>query len=152
MSLIPIIKLGSVNNTAQELAAKYVPMLQYAYDMHNNISNTVNAFQMFAAEKCAISAKSIDEVSTVGVDVANQTGDVFSKVLPEIEKTTLLVQKIAVMSKEQASGGAQINDAVQRFNTGIQQVATISEEVASNSSNLIQQAEKLQDIIKFFKI
>ena len=104
------------------------------------------------AEKCAISAKSIDEVSTVGVDVANQTGDVFSKVLPEIEKTTLLVQEIAVMSKEQASGGAQINDAVQRFNTGIQQVATISEEVASNSANLIQQAEKLQDIIKFFKI
>ena len=49
MSLIPIIKLGSVNNTAQELAAKYVPMLQYAYDMHNNISSTVNAFQMFAA-------------------------------------------------------------------------------------------------------
>ena len=104
------------------------------------------------AEKCAISAKEIDEVSTVGVDVANQTGDVFSKVLPEIENTTSLVREIAITSKEQASGGAQINTAVQRFNSGIQQVATISEEVASNSDNLIQQAEKLQDIIKFFKI
>ena len=104
------------------------------------------------AEKCAISAKEIDEVSTVGVDVANQTGEVFSKVLPEIEKTTTLVREIAVTSKEQASGGAQINTAVQRFNSGIQQVATVSEEVATNSDNLIQQAEKLQDIIKFFKI
>ena len=104
------------------------------------------------AEKCAISAKEIDEVSAVGVDVANQTGEVFSKVLPEIERTTILVQEIAITSKEQASGGAQINTAVQRFNSGIQQVATISEEVASNSDNLIQQAEKLQDIIKFFKI
>jgi methyl-accepting chemotaxis protein len=104
------------------------------------------------AEKCAVSAKSIDEVSTVGVDVANQTGDVFSKVLPEIERTTVLVQEIAVTSKEQASGGAQINTAVQRFNAGIQQVATISEEVASNSDNLMREAEKLQDIIKFFKI
>jgi methyl-accepting chemotaxis protein len=62
------------------------------------------------------------------------------------------VQEIAVTSKEQASGGAQINTAVQRFNTGIQQVATISEEVASNSDNLMREAEKLQDIIKFFKI
>ncbi|MBR4267588.1 MAG: hypothetical protein IKQ46_16230 [Bacteroidales bacterium] len=103
------------------------------------------------AEKCAIAAKEIDTVSSEGVDVAKQTGDVFSTVLPEIEKTVELVQEIAASSREQSSGGSQINTAVQRFNTGIQQIATIAEEVASNSSSLTQQSENLTELIKFFK-
>jgi methyl-accepting chemotaxis protein len=104
------------------------------------------------AEKCAVAARDIDAVSADGVNIAKITGEVFSKMLPEIKRTTVLVQEIATASREQASGGAQINTAVQRFNDGIQQVATISEEVASNSQNLLQQADRLQDVIKFFKV
>ena len=104
------------------------------------------------AEKCAIAAKDIDSVSAGGVNMAKLTGNVFSKMLPEIEKTTMLVNEIAQSSREQASGGAQINTAVQRFNSGIQQFATISDEVASSSANLMQQSDRLQEIIKFFKV
>lgn len=104
------------------------------------------------AEKCAVAARDIDAVSADGVNIAKITGEVFSKMLPEIKRTTVLVQEIATASREQASGGAQINTAVQRFNDGIQQVATISEEVASNSQNLLQQADRLQEVIKFFKV
>lgn len=103
------------------------------------------------AEKCAIAAKDIDSVSSGGVSVAKLTGEVFSKVLPEMEKTTGLVQEIASSSREQSSGSAQINTAVQRFNSGIQQFATIAEEVSANSGNLMTQAEKLQELIRFFK-
>ena len=104
------------------------------------------------AEKCAIAAKDIDSVSAGGVNMAKLTGDVFSKMLPEIERTTVLINEIAASSREQATGGAQINTAVQRFNSGIQQFATISDEVASSSANLMQQSERLQEIIKFFKV
>ena len=104
------------------------------------------------AEKCAVAARNIDAVSADGVNIAQLTGEVFSKMLPEIKRTTVLVQEIATASREQASGGAQINTAVQRFNDGIQQFATISEEMASNSQNLLQQADRLQDVIKFFKV
>lgn len=104
------------------------------------------------AEKCAVAARDIDAVSADGVNIAKLTGEVFSKMLPEIKRTTVLVQEIATASREQASGGSQINTAVQRFNDGIQQFATISEEVASNSQNLLQQADRLQDVIKFFKV
>ena len=103
------------------------------------------------AEKCAIAAKDIDSVSTGGVQVAKLTGNVFSKVLPEIQQTTHLVQEIATSCRQQATGSAQINTAIQRFNNSTQQFASISEKVASNSDNLMQQAEKLQEIIKFFK-
>ncbi len=104
------------------------------------------------AEKCAVAARDIDAVSADGVNIAKLTGEVFSKMLPEIQRTTVLVQEIATASREQASGGSQINAAVQRFNDGIQQFATISEEVASNSQNLLQQADRLQEVIKFFKV
>ena len=104
------------------------------------------------AEKCAVAARDIDAVSADGVNIAKITGEVFSKMLPEIKRTTVLVQEIATASREQASGGAQSKTAVQLFNDGIQQVATISEEVASNSQNLLQQADRLQNVIKFFKV
>ncbi|MBQ3656767.1 MAG: hypothetical protein II956_07995 [Bacteroidales bacterium] len=103
------------------------------------------------AEKCAVAAKDIDSVSAGGVNVARLTGEVFSKVLPEIEKTTVLVQEIATSSREQSSGSAQINTAVQRFNSEIQQFATISEEISASSGNLMSEAEKLQKIIAFFR-
>ncbi|MBQ5403300.1 MAG: methyl-accepting chemotaxis protein [Bacteroidales bacterium] len=103
------------------------------------------------AEKCAEAAKDIDSVSSGGVNVAKLTGEVFSKVLPEIEKTTLLVQEIASSSREQSAGGAQINTAVQRFNSGIQQVASVSEQVANYSDNLMVLSQKLTEMIQYFK-
>ena len=103
------------------------------------------------AEKCAIAAKEIDVVSTEGVNVAKVTSEIFKKLIPEIEKTSVLVQEITASSREQSASSAQINTAVQRFNTGIQQVATISEEVATNSDNLMQQAEKLREMVQYFK-
>ncbi|MCR5454221.1 MAG: methyl-accepting chemotaxis protein [Bacteroidales bacterium] len=103
------------------------------------------------AEKCATAAKEIDTVSSAGIEVARQTGEVFSKVLPEIEQTVELVQEIAASSKDQSAGGAQINTAVQRFNAGIQQFATIAEEVAGNSASLMDQSDNLVEMVKFFK-
>lgn len=44
------------------------------------------------AEKCATSARDIDLVSNQGKQVAKQTGEAFSQVLPEIERTTQLVK------------------------------------------------------------
>ncbi|MCQ2974721.1 MAG: methyl-accepting chemotaxis protein [Bacteroidales bacterium] len=104
------------------------------------------------AEKCTLAAKDIDTVSSEGVNVAKFTGDVFAKILPEIENTTVLVQKIAISSREQASGGAQINSAVQKFNSVIQQFAKLADEVSQSSNNLMAQSLKLQEIIKFFKV
>ena len=104
------------------------------------------------AEKCATAAKEIDQVSKNGVNVATQTGDVFAQVLPEIERTTTLVQEIAAACHEQATGSELINSAVQRFNGTTQQFAQISQEMATGSNELYQYAEKLIEMIKYFKI
>ncbi len=104
------------------------------------------------AEKCATAAKEIDVVSSDGVSLAKQTGEVFSKVLPEIERIVHLVQEIAASSREQSSGSEQINTAVQRFNMTTQQFVSIAEEMATNSEMLASQAEKLVELMKYFKL
>ncbi|MBQ5550080.1 MAG: methyl-accepting chemotaxis protein, partial [Bacteroidales bacterium] len=52
------------------------------------------------AERCAIAAKEIDTVSSDGQDIAQQSSVAFSKVLPDIERTTTLVREIASASRE----------------------------------------------------
>ncbi|MBQ1696660.1 MAG: hypothetical protein II075_02135 [Bacteroidales bacterium] len=103
------------------------------------------------AERCAVAAKEIDTVSSDGQDIAQQSGAAFAKVLPDIERTSTLIREIAAASREQASGGEQINIAVQRFNMSTQQFASISEELASNSDVLKQESENLVQILGFFK-
>ena len=103
------------------------------------------------AERCAVAAKEIDTVSTDGQDIAQQSGAAFARVLPDIERTTTLIREIASASREQASGGEQINIAVQRFNMTTQQFASISEELASNSDTLRHESENLVQILGFFK-
>lgn len=104
------------------------------------------------AEKCADAAKSIDAVSTEGQTVAKQTGDAFSRVLPEIERTTTLVKEIAIASGEQANSSEQINTGIQTFNSSTQHVAALSEEVASNCRNLAEMSDNLLSMIRYFKL
>ena len=103
------------------------------------------------AERCALAAREINVVSAEGHSVAQQTGEAFARVLPEIDNTTVLIREIASASLEQASGSEQINTAVQRFNMSTQQFASISEEVASNSDVLQQQSDDLMGILDYFK-
>ncbi len=103
------------------------------------------------AERCALAAKEIDSVSSDGRNVSKQTSDAFARVLPDIDRTTSLVQEIAAACREQAAGGAQINTAVQRFNVTTQQFASISEEMATNSDILQQESEKLMMALGYFR-
>ena len=104
------------------------------------------------AEKCATSARDIDLVSNQGKQVAKQTGEAFSQVLPEIERTTQLVKEIAISSSEQAANSNHINLGVQNFNSSTQHVAALSEEVATNCQSLAEMADALTRMIQFFKL
>lgn len=104
------------------------------------------------AEHCADAAKEIDVVSTEGMGLTDKAGDIFSKIKPEIEKTTSLVQEISASCQEQANGSAQINTAVQRFNQTTQEFASLAEEMATNSQRLSQEAEYLDQLVGVFRL
>ena len=104
------------------------------------------------AERSQSAAGEISSLSTRSVAVAEQAGDMLSKMVPDIQKTAELVQEITASSKEQDTGAEQINKAIQQLDQVIQQNASASEEMASTSEELSSQAEQLQQAISFFDI
>ena len=104
------------------------------------------------AERSQSAAGEISGLSTRSVAVAEQAGEMLTKMVPDIQKTAELVQEITASSKEQDSGAEQINKAIQQLDQVIQQNASASEEMASTSEELSSQAEQLQHSISFFDI
>ena len=104
------------------------------------------------AERSQTAAGEISSLSSRSVAIAEQAGEMLTKMVPDIQKTAELVQEITASSKEQDTGAEQINKAIQQLDQVIQQNASASEEMASTSEELSSQAEQLQDSISFFNI
>lgn len=104
------------------------------------------------AERSKIAADEINDLSRSGVDVTERAGQELQAIVPEIQKTSKLVQEITASSIEQNSGSNQINGALQQLNQVTQQNAASSEEIATSSEELASQAEQLLDTISFFKL
>jgi methyl-accepting chemotaxis protein len=97
------------------------------------------------AERSQSAASEINTLSRTGVDIAQKSGTLLEKVVPEIKKTCNLVQEIAASSVEQKQSIAQINVALQELNRVIQQNAAASEELASGSEELAGQSARLKE-------
>jgi len=104
------------------------------------------------AERSQEAAKEIGEVAQGSVSLAEQAGKLLEAMVPSIKKTAELVQEISAASTEQASGAAQINDAMEQLNSITQQSASSSEELASTSEEMSGQAQQLQQLMAFFKV
>jgi methyl-accepting chemotaxis protein len=104
------------------------------------------------AERSQKAAGEITELSGTSVKVAEKAGELLSKILPDVQKTSELVQEITAASREQDSGGAQINKAIQQLDQVIQQNASGSEETSATSEELASQAAQLQTAIAFFRV
>ncbi len=104
------------------------------------------------AERSQLAAAEISTLSSSSVKIAEKAGEMLSKIVPDIQKTSELVQEITSASSEQKTGAEQINSAIQQLNQVIQQNASAAEEMASTAEELSSQAEQLQSTIEFFKL
>lgn len=103
------------------------------------------------AERSQTAAAEISKLSTSSVAVAEKAGAMLLQIVPDIQKTSELVQEITAACNEQNSGAEQISKALQQLDQVIQQNASASEEMASTSEELMSQADQLQQIISFFR-
>ncbi len=103
------------------------------------------------AENSQAAAKEINELSKSSVRIADESGNLLQKIVPDIQKTAVLVQEIAAASMEQNSGANQVNNAVMQLNAVTQKNAAAAEEMSSSAEELASQAEQLQETIAFFK-
>jgi methyl-accepting chemotaxis protein len=104
------------------------------------------------AERSQVAAQEIGEVATNSVELAQRAGKLLDQMVPNIRKTSDLVQEITAASQEQSLGLGQINSAVSQVNQTTQQNAASSEELAATSEEMTAQAEQLQAAIAFFKL
>ncbi len=104
------------------------------------------------AERSRTAADDIVALASQSELLAEESADKMKETLPEVDKTSKLVQEISAASVEQNNGANQINMAIQQLNSVTQQNASSSEELASNSEELSSQAENLKDMVAYFKL
>ena len=103
------------------------------------------------AENSQLAAKEINELSKSSVKIADESGKLLQKIVPDIQKTSVLVQEIAAASLEQNSGASQVNNAIIQLNAVTQRNASAAEEMSSSAEELASQAEQLKETISFYK-
>ena len=86
------------------------------------------------------------------MELAERAGKLLDAMVPDIKKTSDLVQEITAASEEQSSGVGQINTAVTQLSQTTQQNASSSEELAATAEQMSGQAEQLQQTMAFFRL
>ncbi|MFT3931887.1 MAG: methyl-accepting chemotaxis protein [Spongiibacteraceae bacterium] len=104
------------------------------------------------AERSQLASAEIGSVASSSVELAERAGTLLDAMVPNIRKTSDLVQEITAASDEQSSGVAQINNAMNQLSLTTQQNASGSEELAATAEEMSSQAQQLQQSIDFFKV
>ncbi len=104
------------------------------------------------AERSQVAAREISQVAGSSVELAERAGQLLDQMVPNIKKTSDLVQEITAASEEQSSGVGQINAAIGQLSQITQQNASASEELAATAEEMSSQAEQLQQSMSFFRL
>ena len=104
------------------------------------------------AERSQVAAQEIEQVAAGSVELAEKAGRLLDAMVPNIRRTSNLVQEITAASEEQSAGVGQINSAVTQLSQTTQQNASSSEELAATAEEMSGQAEQLQQTMAFFKL
>lgn len=103
------------------------------------------------AERSKVAAEEIDNLSKSSFKLTNEAGKMMNEIIPEIKKSAELVQEIAHASLEQNAGADQINSAIQNLNQITQVNASASDELSNNAGSLTSEAQKLSELMAFFR-
>jgi len=104
------------------------------------------------AEKSQLAAKEINELSTLGLIQARETGEKLLEIIPDIEQTAMLVKEIAASSMDQKLSSEEINNGIKQLNKVTQQNAESSFGLSINSKEMSKQAANLKKLISYFRI
>jgi methyl-accepting chemotaxis protein len=103
------------------------------------------------AERSQTAATEIGAVSSETVKAAQSAGEMLTRLVPDIRRTSELVSEISAACREQDIGASQINEALLQLDKVTQVNAGASEQMSSTSEELAAQAEELQASIAFFR-
>jgi methyl-accepting chemotaxis protein len=102
------------------------------------------------AERSQVAAQEIGAVASSSVDLAEKAGRLLEQMVPNIRKTSDLVQEITAASEEQTSGVGQINGAMMQLNKVTQTNAASSEQLAATAEEMTSQVQQLEHSVSKF--
>jgi len=111
------------------------------------------------AQRSAEAAKEIKELISTstqqvgeGVDLVGQTGDALERIVVQVGEITGLVTEIAASAREQSTGLAEVNSAVNQMDQVTQQNAAMVEQSTAASHGLAQEAQELARLVAKFRL
>jgi methyl-accepting chemotaxis protein len=119
------------------------------------VASEVRALAQRSAE-AAKEIKVLIAASTVsvgqGVKLVDGTGDALNRIIAEVAEINSLVSDIAASSREQATGLAEINTAVNQMDQMTQQNAAMVEQSTAASHSLAQETGNLAEMMGRFRV
>jgi methyl-accepting chemotaxis protein len=104
------------------------------------------------AEKSKVASDEIQRLSHQSLTATVDASELLTVIMPQVDKSSKLIQEIAAASSEQNIGANQVNNAIQQLNNVAQNSAGTSEEMAEVADQLEGQAQDLFQITGFFRI
>lgn len=111
------------------------------------------------AQRSATAAREIrdliaDSVSRVGAGagLVRKTGETMAGIRSDVERVSTLIAGIASASEEQSRGISQVGTAVSQMDQVTQRNAALVEEAAAAAQSLSEQAVRLQQTLKRFRL
>lgn len=97
-------------------------------------------------------AEAIKHLSDSSVAIAERSGEMLGKIVPNSQKTAEFVQEISAASSEQSLGFNQMNQVIYQLDQVTQKNASTAEEVAAMAEQLASQSTQLQRAVEFFQL
>ncbi|MEW5688064.1 MAG: methyl-accepting chemotaxis protein [Pseudomonadota bacterium] len=111
------------------------------------------------AQRSAESAKQIKALISTsssqvaeGVNLVGETGQALHRIITHVDEVSKLVSEIAASAKEEATGIAEVNTAVNQMDQVTQQNAAMVEETTAASRMLAGQTEELFGLVSRFQV
>ena len=111
------------------------------------------------AQRSANASKDIKSLITesnaqvkTGASLVNQTGGSLADIVNAVKKVSDIVAEIAAASREQATGLDQINTAVGSMDETTQRNAALVEENTAVTQSMADQASRLAELVRFFRL
>ena len=104
-----------------------------------------------AKEIKSLIGASVERVAQ-GTALVDQAGVTMTEVVSSIKRVTDIMGEISAASNEQATGVAQVGEAVTQMDQATQQNAALVEEIAAAASSLKSQAQELVGTVAVFQL
>jgi len=119
------------------------------------VAEEVRNLALLSADAAKNTANMIEESvkkADDGVKITEEVAQSLNKIVNHTGKLGDIIAEVAVASKEQSQGTEQVNIAVMQMSNVTQRNAAISEQCASASQELSDQASKLSEMVQEFKL